>query len=141
MRYTNIIVAIAALQWIPLQAATAQRPPAEIPARPPTHVDATFTLVPTQNVWTFLLLDSRNGRVWQVHYSVSDSAFSGRLPVNEEALATGPSAHVGRFSLQPTQNTFNFLLLDQDDGRVWQVQWSNTDKLRGVVGQLSGPIP
>lgn len=30
----------------------------------------------------------------------------------------------GRFALYPTQNTYNFILLDQIDGRTWQVQWS-----------------
>ena len=141
MRFTNCIVAILGLLWFPVHSALAQRPPTEIPATPPTQLGATFTLVPTQNVWTFLLLDSKTGRVWQVHYAVADSSFAGRLSVNDEALATGPSAHVGRFSLQATQNMFNFLLLDQDDGRVWQVQWSMSDKLRGIVRQLSEPIP
>ena len=30
----------------------------------------------------------------------------------------------GRFFLYPTTNIYNFILLDQIDGRTWQVQWS-----------------
>lgn len=35
-----------------------------------------------------------------------------------------PADHVGRYTLQPTQNIWEFLLLDQDNGIVWQVQWT-----------------
>jgi len=87
-----------------------------------------------------LLLDSSTGRIWQVHFAVSDSSFAGRLTLNEEAFAPPEAAHVGRFTLQETQNVFTFLLLDQDDGRVWQVQWSNEKDQRGVLRQLSAQI-
>jgi len=87
-----------------------------------------------------LLLDSSTGRIWQVHFALSDSSFAGRLALNDEALAPPAAAHVGRFTLQETQNIFTFLLLDQDDGRVWQVQWSNDADQRGVMRQLSEPI-
>ena len=39
----------------------------------------------------------------------------------------------GRFFLYPTQNVWNFILLDQLDGRVWQVQWSIEEKNRMVI--------
>ena len=107
----------------------------------PRRTDVRFTLTPTQNIWTFLLLDSNNGRVWQVHFSISDSAFAGRLPINESALIPPSLAHVGRFTLQETQNIFNFLLVDQDDGRVWQIQWSNEESQRGIIPVSSAPIP
>jgi hypothetical protein len=60
--------------------------------------------------------------------------------LNEEAFAPPAAARVGRFTLQETPNIFTFLLLDQDDGRVWQVQWSNDADKRGVMRQLSDPI-
>ena len=107
----------------------------------PRRTDVRFTLTPTQNIWTFLLLDSNNGRVWQVHFSLSDSSFAGRLAVNENALTPPASAHVGRFTLQETQNIFTFLLLDQDDGRVWQIQWSNDEAQRGIIRVLSASVP
>ena len=38
----------------------------------------------------------------------------------------------GRFFLYPTQNMYNFILLDQIDGRTWQVQWSTEKSQRGT---------
>jgi len=38
----------------------------------------------------------------------------------------------GRFFLYPTTNIYNFILLDQIDGRTWQVQW-NTEKSDRMV--------
>jgi hypothetical protein len=40
---------------------------------------------------------------------------------------------IGRFTLYPTENMYNFLLLDQIDGYVYQVQWSMTKDYRGVI--------
>jgi hypothetical protein len=77
--------------------------------------------------------------VWQVHFALADSAFAGRLALNEEPLVPPAAARVGRFVLQETNNMFTFLLLDQEDGRVWQVQWSNEPDGRGIVQQLSKP--
>ena len=42
-------------------------------------------------------------------------------------------AKPGRFFLYPTENSFNFLLLDQEEGRVWQVQWNIDADKRAVV--------
>jgi hypothetical protein len=119
-----------------------QGSPSTVATEGPTQrFDSRFKLFPTKNLWTFLLLDSNNGRVWQVHYSLTDTTFAGRLPLNESELAPPASAHLGRFALRETQNTFTFLLLDQDDGRVWQLQWSNDDEKRGIVRVLATALP
>lgn len=34
--------------------------------------NAIYQLFPTQNVWTFIKLDTRNGKMWQVQFSVND---------------------------------------------------------------------
>ena len=52
--------------------------------------------------------------------------------LNYMPLATGEDAKPGRFCLYPTENTYNFILLDQIDGRVWQVQWNIDEDKRGV---------
>jgi hypothetical protein len=140
MGHFRALLAIASLQLSVQGPILAQRP-SSVPSAPPQRVDVRFSLVPTQNVWTFLLLDTKTGRIWQVQYAISDSAFAGRLLVNDVALAPAGSARVGRFTLRETQNIFNFLLLDQDDGRVWQVQWSNVDGNRGIVQLLSERVP
>tara|TARA_B110000902_G_scaffold202997_1_gene230645 strand:- start:316 stop:900 length:585 start_codon:yes stop_codon:yes gene_type:complete len=38
----------------------------------------------------------------------------------------------GRFFLYPTTNIYNFILLDQIDGRTWQVQWNIDKDKRGT---------
>ena len=87
-----------------------------------------------------MLLDSSNGHAWQVHYSVTDSGFVGRVPLNEIALTPPASRQVGRFILQETKNFYQFLLLDQTDGRVWQLQWSNDAKFRGILRILEDRV-
>lgn len=143
MRCTKVAIVLSLLAPVLQHSALAQNVPrsGERLTVPPRRSDARFTLTPTQNIWTFLLLDSSNGRVWQVHYAVADSAFAGRLAINEDALTPAASAHVGRFTLQETQNIYTFLLLDQDDGRVWQLQWSNDESNRGIVRVLSPTVP
>ena len=107
------------------------------PAPIPLSLDARFRVFPTENIWTLLLLDTSNGRVWQIQYSISDSVAAGRLEVNSRPLVAPSEAKAGRFTLCATHNMFNFILLDQMDGRAWQVQWSPNAKNRGIVNQLS----
>jgi hypothetical protein len=81
---------------------------------------ATYRLFRTQNVYMFLLLDTRTGQISQVQWSTKDeSRFSSSL--NPKPLVQDGKS--GRFTLYPTQNIFNFLLLDQETGNSWQVQW------------------
>jgi hypothetical protein len=78
-----------------------------------------FKLFPTQNIWTQLKLDTRDGRIWQD--SISTSGAPSESPVQLTPLTGSP--FVGRFTLSPTQNIWNFVLLDTSGGRTWQVQW------------------
>ena len=34
--------------------------------------DVRFKLFPTENMWTFLKLDTQSGKIWQVQYSVGN---------------------------------------------------------------------
>jgi hypothetical protein len=141
MRF-RLIGGALALVLLPASVSAQRSVPGSAAAEGQTQrVDSRFKLFPTQNLWTFLLLDSSDGRVWQVQYAVSDSLFAGRLPLNEAELAPQASAHPGRFTLRETQNLWTFLLLDQDDGRIWQVQWSQDEEKRGIVRVLATPAP
>lgn len=84
---------------------------------------ATYKLYPTQNMWNFLKLNTVDGRIWIVQYSVEDgNRFV--VPLNKSSLLGGNVlSRIGRFALVPTSNMWNFILLDQVDGRQWQVQW------------------
>lgn len=91
-----------------------------------------FKLFPTENVWTFLKLDTSTGKIWQVQYSIKDSN-RGEIELNDIFMATGDAVTNGRFTLYPTKNMFNFILLDQIDGRMWQIQWSIEEENRVVL--------
>lgn len=91
-----------------------------------------YQLFQTQNIWTFLKLDTQNGKIWQVQYSL-DESYRGEVELNTKSLVEGGNAENGRFTLYPTQNIFNFILLDQQNGKMWQVQWNNEAANRGIV--------
>ena len=94
---------------------------ADDPVPEPTQrTDAPFRLFRTQNIYTFLKLDTRTGQVWQLQWGIDEShRFIEAISVT--ALAEGKQA--GRFTLYPSSNIFTFVLLDQEDGRQWQIQW------------------
>jgi hypothetical protein len=95
-----------------------------------------YQLFPTKNVWTFIKLDTRNGKMWQVHFGVNDENNTGELVLNSNPLVVEDKEVNGRFILYPTENMYNFLLLDQIDGTVTQVQWSMEAKNRGIVSVI-----
>ena len=96
-----------------------------------TANSVSFRLFSTQNMWTFIKLNTRNGQMWQVQYSMErESRFVKNL--NSETLVSKEKEVNDRFTLYPTQNMFTFILLDQLEGKTWQVQWS-TDPLNRVV--------
>lgn len=88
-----------------------------------------FRLFQTNNGRTFLKLDTRNGIITHVQYSIGDTF---EYPLNTTPFAEGDDAEPGRFFLYPTENPYKFILLDQIDGRVWQVLWNLDRYSRGV---------
>ena len=90
-----------------------------------------FRLFPTTNMWTFIKLDTRNGLLWQVQYSLNPE--NGMVTyLNLDRLASVNEELKDRFTLYPTQNMYNFILLDQVNGKTWQVQWSTEYANRGI---------
>ncbi|GAA5220864.1 hypothetical protein [Membranihabitans marinus] len=83
-------------------------------------------------MWNFIKLNTRTGQMWQVQFDVEGSdRFETNL--NYYPLVEKEKQVDDRFKLYPTQNTWNFLLLDQIDGKTWQVQWSLKVKDRVVI--------
>ena len=85
--------------------------------------NAKYILYPTTNMWAFLKLDTSTGIVTQVHFSVGDD---NRAEVNlnpYSLLGYDETPTNGRFALYPTQNMFNFILLDTKS----QVHWDHND--------------
>jgi hypothetical protein len=90
---------------------------------------ANYKLFPTHNYWTFLELDTRYGWVWRVQFSLKDEeGYRFKSIISMEDLATGEDAVPGRFTIYPTNNFYNFILLDQINGRCWQLQYGKEDK-------------
>ncbi len=91
----------------------------------------TYQLFPTENRWTFLKLNTRNGKIWQVQYDTQGDnrfeSFLNLLPLVEEEEEVD-----NRFTLYPTENIWTFILLDQINGNIWQVQWSIEPENRGI---------
>ncbi|WP_295037682.1 hypothetical protein [uncultured Fibrobacter sp.] len=96
---------------------------------------ARYRLFPTKNMWTFLKLDTMTGKIWQVQYSIEGADYRFETVLNPHAIIKllDQKKIIGRYTLYPTQNTYNFILLDQIDGHTYQVQWSGEKENRLVV--------
>lgn len=93
---------------------------------------ANFRLYPTQNMYNFIELDTRTGQMRIVQWSTSGNQLSTVLS-NEKRVYDTKDEIPGRFTLYATTNFYNFILLDQIDGRRWQVQWSTKPEERMVL--------
>jgi len=92
----------------------------------------TYRLFPTQNIWTFIKLNTRNGQIWQIQFGMEKE---NRVVINlhAEPLVSKDKEVNDRFTLYPTQNMYTFILLDQIDGKTWQMQWSTDPNNRGIM--------
>ncbi len=100
------------------------------------HTAPSYKLYPTDNMWTFLELETYSGRIWQVQYSLKGPDYRFKTVLNDESLLPYydlDGGYAGRFELYKTQNMYNFILLDTENGRTWQVQWSTEPKDRVVL--------
>ena len=97
-----------------------------------TDSTVVYRLFSTRNMYTFIKLNTRNGQMWQVHWG-TDSKYRIENTLSDISRVNKDEEKNGRFFLHPTTNIYNFILLDQVDGRVWQVQWSTEVKERMVI--------
>ncbi len=100
------------------------------------HTAPCYKLYPTDNMWTFLELETFSGRIWQVQYSVKGEDYRFKSILNENSMIPifdTEGEFAGRFELYRTQNMYNFILLDTSSGSTWQVQWSTEPENRGIV--------
>ena len=87
-----------------------------------------YRFYPTENIYNFLKLDIRTGRIAQVQWSL-DISKEGSVSINSDDLSWGRGS---LFELYPTKNMYQFLLLDKSNGRAWHVQWGLKDKERWI---------
>lgn len=81
-----------------------------------------YRLFSTRNMYTFIKLNTRNGQMWQVQWG-NESKYRFETTLSDISQVNKDQEKNGRFFLYPTTNIYNFILLDQTDGRTWQVQW------------------
>jgi len=96
-----------------------------------TDSTVVYRLFSTKNMYNFIKLNTRNGQMWQVQWG-TDSNYRFVTKLSDISLVNKEDEKNGRFFLYPTTNNYNFILLDQIDGRAWQVQWSIEEKDRMV---------
>jgi hypothetical protein len=98
-----------------------------------TDSNTAYRLFSTRNMYTFIKLDTRNGKMWQVQWGTeSEYRFEAKLS-ELSLLYNNEEEKNGRFFLYPTTNIYSFILVDQIDGRTWQVQWGKNEKERIVL--------
>lgn len=90
-----------------------------------------YKIYPTQNMWNFLKLDTRTGKINIVQFSVEGD--NKRFEYVLSDVSRAENEIPGRFILQPTQNMYNFIMLDQLSGQTYQVQWSFDEDKRFVL--------
>ena len=95
-----------------------------------------FKLYPTTNMWTFLELDTATGLVWQVQYSADNDNERFKTILNDIVLNDSEQLN-GRWKLYPTQNMYQFLLVDVMGGAVIQIQWSTEENKSFVIGYIN----
>jgi len=91
-----------------------------------------YRLYPTENNFNFIKLNTSNGQMTQVQYSVEDIK-RFEVILSTASLVKKEDEIKGRFTLYPTKNIWTFILLDQIAGNTWQVQWSFNPEQRAVI--------
>ena len=87
-----------------------------------TSLKERYKLYQTENIYTFLQLDTKTGIIKQVQWSLNpDNEFT--VIINSDDLTYGVDYGSGSFELYPTQNIYQFLLIDKTSGNKWHVQW------------------
>jgi hypothetical protein len=109
----KFVATVMLLLFVPLSLAN------EFHLEPTQNPEEPYRLFNTLNIHTLLKLDTRTGRIWQVQWGDKDYRFTA--PLNPKALVT--DGKPGRFTLHPTVNIYTFILLDQETGETWHVQW------------------
>ena len=90
-----------------------------------------YKLYQTENIYTFLELDTKTGMIKQVQWSLEINK-EGSITINDIDYSYGLGHGSGSFELYPTQNMYQFIMIDKTDGRKWHVQWGIGDGKRWI---------
>lgn len=95
---------------------------------------ANYRLYKTKNTYNFIKLDTRTGQMEMIQWGSGSERTTYTLS-NVKRVYSPEDEIPGRFTLYATTNFYNFVLLDQIDGRTWQVQW-DTDTTNMMVVRI-----
>lgn len=96
-----------------------------------TSLKYRYKMYPTENMYTFLKLDTKTGKIWKVQWGLgSVDEFS--VSINTMDLSFDMGYGSNSFELYSTQNMYQFILLDKTDGRTWHVQWGMKETDRWI---------
>ena len=90
-----------------------------------------YKMYSTQNINILLKLDTKRGRIWMVQYRMKDQS-AMEVSIDNFAAVNENAGWNGRFEMYPTNNMYNFLMIDTETGQVYQVQWSTEYSKRFV---------
>ena len=132
-RFRFILLGILLFATIPFTKSQSEIPIQNIS----TDSNAVYRLFATRNMYTFIKLNTSNGTMSQVQWGLGElDGFETTL--SDISLVDEKKDEInGRFFLYPTSNFYTFILLDQIDGRAWQVQWGFEEKDRGLIYIIS----
>lgn len=89
-----------------------------------------FKLYQTENIYTFLELDTETGQIYQLQWSLNKEN-EGLVIINSTNLS-GVYSEPGIFELYPTSNMYQFILLNKFSGQTWHVQWGMEESKRWI---------
>lgn len=90
-----------------------------------------YKLYKTENLYNLLRLDTQTGKIEQVQWSLDKKSSEGTFTINDTDLSRG-DYQAGCFELYPTNNMYQFILIDTTNGRMWHVQWGIGDSKRWI---------
>ena len=83
-----------------------------------------FKMYQTKHDYILLKLDTSTGQVWMVQFGMGDKSSRRQVAVDDSSPLDEREPKVnGRFELYPTNNMYNFILIDTYEGTTYQVQW------------------
>jgi hypothetical protein len=89
-----------------------------------------YKIYKTENLYNLIKLNTATGQLWLVQYGVGDTE-SMTAVINDNSLLWPSEPKIaGRFELYPTNNMYQFILIDTQTGLTWQVQWHTDSSKR-----------
>ena len=83
-----------------------------------------YKMYKTENIYHLIKLDTATGKVWQVQYRSGDVDSKTTVIDDYSLLQSFEKEVAGRFELYPTNLMYQFILIDTQTGRTWQIQWN-----------------